>query len=409
MNKIKQVAWREIVFQLKKRDFYFSTFGAPLLGIVIFLAVQLTGGTANDNVLINTLVPTTKGMTIGIVDDAAVITNYTDLISPTKVLLLDSPSAGEQALRDETISTLYLIPADYRATGVVTRTTRSVGSSSANTALVTLLMANHMQTAPVTLALRLHEPLVISKTVTLGNNVRIAGDLDTNASASSVPTLFAMGIYLAIFMGASLLMQGILEEKENRTLEILLTSVSPRQLLLGKLLGLGFVALVQLLTWAILGILFWRGGSDYVASFKAISIPLSAWFLLVIFFMLGYVFYATLMAGIGAISPSMRELSQLIIIVTIPAIIPILFLPAMLTKPNGALALTLSLIPFTAPSTMMLRQVMTIVPLWQTLLSIAVLVLSVIGALRLIARLFKATTLLVGSKLTLRQLWRALR
>jgi len=198
----------------------------------------------------------------------------------------------------------------------------------------------------------------------------------------------------------------VLEEKENRTLEVLMTSIAPRQLLAGKIIGLGVVALLQLLIWAAIGGIILGRGQELLNN--TVDLPWTVWLLMLAFFLLGYLFYASLMAGIGAISPSVRELSQLAILVSVPAIIPILFIPSLLSKPNGTLAIVLSVIPFTAPSTMMMRQAMTSVPLWQTLLSLGLMLVAVAVTLNVAARLFRATTLLIGARLSLRGVWRAL-
>lgn len=411
MRKVWFVARRDITYHLRKKDFYWSTFGVPLLGIIITVVAKLLGGDPSGSSLnvINPMLPAAH--TIGYVDYAQVITNYTMIVSPTLFQAFPDQAAGETALRDEQISSLFIVPADYRATGIVTRTTRSAalfGGSDVQDFSV-LLSANAMRSPNVALAKRLQRPFTIRRTVALSTNVRVAGSLDYNVGGALVPIIFALAIYISIFMGASLLMQGILEEKENRTLEVLMTSISPRQLLSGKIIGLGTVALIQLLIWVTIGSIVLSRGGTLTASLQHVQLPWTVWALMVVFFGLGYLFYASLMAGIGAISPSLRELSQLTIVISVPAIVPILFIPSLLNKPNGGLAVALSIIPFTAPSTMMMRQVMTVVPAWQTALSIGLMIVAVLGTLNLAGRLFRATTLLSGAKLSLRGVLRALR
>ncbi len=412
MRKIWFVARRDILYHLRKRDFYWSTFGVPLICIVIAVVARLLGGDPSGQNTLSTLNPSFPAAhTIGYIDAAGVITRHTDIVSPTLFQQYPDQTAGEAALRAEQISTLFILPEDYAATGTVTRTTRSAslfGGSDVED-FSALLSANAMQSADIALAERLQRPFAIRRTVALSENVRVAGSLNYNFSGALVPILFAMAIYISIFMGASLLMQGVLEEKENRTLEVLMTSISPSQLLAGKIIGLGIVALVQLLIWAAIGGIVLGQGGSLLSSLPEIALPWTVWGLMLVFFGLGYLFYASLMAGIGAISPSLRELSQLTIIISVPAIIPILFIPSLLNKPNGPLAITLSIIPFTAPSTMMMRQVMTVVPVWQTALSVGLMLLAVAVTLNLAARLFRATTLLAGVKFSLRGLLRALR
>lgn len=410
MGKVWFIARRDIMYHLGRRDFYWSTFGVPLLGIVIYLVARLLGGDPSGRATVTSIVgsPTTPGHAIGYVDQAGVILTHTEIVSPTEFRAFSSITAGEEALRAETISSLFIVPSDYVKTGAITRTTRSAslfgGSDSEDFAI--LLSANAIQNSDPVLAERLQRPFNLRKTVALSETVRVAGSLNYNLGGALVPIMFALAVYISIFMGASLLMQGVLEEKENRTLEVLMTSISPRQLLAGKIIGLGVVALLQLLIWASIGGAVLGRGQAVLSS--AIDLPWTVWPLMLAFFTLGYLFYASLMAGIGAISPSVRELSQLAILVSVPAVIPILFIPSLLSRPNGSLAIALSVIPFTSPSTMMMRQAMTSVPLWQTLLSLGLMLAAVILTLNVAARLFRATTLLVGAKLSLRGVWRAL-
>ncbi|XSG75656.1 ABC transporter permease [Herpetosiphon llansteffanensis] len=411
MDKIWFVARRDLLYHIRKKDFYWSTLGVPLLIGAIYLFAQLFGGDPSGQTTANLFIPDNdRDHSIGIVDQAGVIKQHFEVISPTTVLQFDDQVTAESALRQAQIESLFLIPADYQQSGTVTRTTRtaSIFDQADTNAVRTLLAVNQLRSPHIDFVPLLFEPISLSKAEAIGKNVRVAGNLNQNFAGSMVPIGFAMAIYISIFMGASLLMQGILEEKENRTLEVLLTSISPRELLTGKMVGLGIVAFIQLGFWAILAVGVLRGQAIR-AALNQVQIEPLTWLLLGIFFLLGYLFYASLTAGIGAISPSMRELSQLIILVSVPAMIPLMFITSLLSKPNGSLALILSIIPFTAPSTMMLRSVMTVVPPWQIGLSIGLLALSVVATLSLTARLFRATILLRGSKFSFRGLWQALR
>ena len=411
MDKVWFVAQRDIKHHLRRKDFYWSTFGVPLVGVIIFVVARLLGGDPSGQTTMSGIVgeASPAAHTIGYVNRANAIISHTAILSPTQFQEYADLDRGEQALRDETISTLFFIPSDYVNTGIITRTTRSAslfGGGDVDDFAI-LLSANALQTADPALATRLNRPFTIGKTTALSTAVRTSGSLN-NVSSALVPILFAMTVYFSIFMGASLLMQGVLEEKENRTLEVLMTSISPRQLLAGKIIGLGIVALLQLLIWSAIGGLALRNSAN-IAAIREVNLPWTVWALMLAFFIFGYLLYASLMAGIGAISPSMRELSQLALLVSIPSAIPVLFLPIMLGKPNGTLAIVLSIVPFTAPSTMMMRQTLTAVPGWQTALSLALLALAVVVTLNLTARLFRASTLLIGAKITLREVWRALR
>lgn len=416
MRKILFIARRDLLYHLRKKDFYWATFGVPLLGLLLALGARALGGDPSGGGAVSRLNPViSEPHAVGYVDQAGAIADPTAVISGTSFRAFADLPAGESALRDESISSLFLIPGDYAASGVVTRTTRSAslfGGSDVD-AFSALLIRNAMRTPDPQLAQRFVEPMELGRTTPLSPSVRVVGSLEHNTAATLVPVLLALAVYITIFMGASLLLQGIVEEKENRTLEVLMTSITPRQLLAGKIMGLGTLALLQLSVWVGLGRLVLRGGAAGSAlgglELPAVALPPGVWALTFLFFALGYLFYASLLAGIGAISPSMREISQLVILVSGPALLPVLFLPPMLNQPNGALAISFSIIPFTAPATMMMRQALTVVPWWQTALSVALMIAAIVGTLNGAARLFRATTLLAGTKISGRALWRALR
>jgi ABC-2 type transport system permease protein len=119
------------------------------------------------------------------------------------------------------------------------------------------------------------------------------------------------------------------------------------------------------------------------------------------FFILGYLLYATIMAGIGALVPNLKEASQATYVVIIPFLIPLMLVGAIIEKPNALLPTILSLIPLTAPNTIMTRMAAAPVPLWQLLASISLLIISIILLIRAVAGLFRAQTLLTGKKISL--------
>ena len=129
----------------------------------------------------------------------------------------------------------------------------------------------------------------------------------------------------------------------------------------------------------------------------------------VVFFLLAYLFYGTPMAGLGALTTSPQEGSQLAGLITVLAIIPLLFIAPIIDEPNGALARVLTIVPFTSPLTVVLRLSATAVPWAEIALGGALLALSSLGVLFLSARVFRAFLLLYGRRPGLREIWRALR
>ncbi len=223
---------------------------------------------------------------------------------------------------------------------------------------------------------------------------------------------FALGFLLAmsIITGGQYLLQGVSEEKESRILESLLCTVTPDELLVGKLIGLGSAGLTLVAVWVAAGAL----ASASMLAFMRISIPASLLLLGFTYFLLGYLFYASLMTGIGAITSNLREAAQMSGILTMLNFVPFWMLVKILNTPNSGLAVGLSMFPPTAATTMMLRMSAAsvsgaIIPPWQIAVSIGLLALFAVGSLLLGSRLFRLGMLLYGKSPNLPEIMRILR
>jgi ABC-2 type transport system permease protein len=410
MHKTLIIAAREFLTTLRRPGFIIATIGVPLLvALMLFLSNQgqasdsLTGGNIGGVVAQQNIKP------FGYVDESNTIRTVPAAFPPGLARAYPDHAAGQAALTTGAISALYVLPPDYRATGNVTEYMQGIMNSGVSTTQLfrLLLVSNLLPTPDVQQALRLEQPMQL-QTVALhaATSGTTAGDgADKNLSLA---TAFAAILTFGIFMASGILLQALLDEKENRVIEVILTSSTPRELLGGKVLGLGLLALVQLVVWLGLGRLLLGSNAPMVGSLGDVNLPLATWVLTLVFFVLGYLFVAAIMAGIGAISPSMREASQYSIGVSFAAMIPLFLLGALASDPNGGLAIGLSLFPPTAAVTMVTRLAITAVPAWQIAGSLALLALAGAGMLLGAARLFRASTLLAGQRLSLRKLRHAL-
>jgi len=171
----------------------------------------------------------------------------------------------------------------------------------------------------------------------------------------------------------------------------------------GKLAGLGAMALVQLGAWMLLGggaIVF--GGAVLAGGMGALQPGITLWML--VFFVLGYLFYGGLLAAVGAVGATARESGQITGLLVIPLVLPLMFGPA-LNEGAGAFGIALSLIPFTAPVTAIVRLASGELPAWQLALSVLAMLAGVAFSLWLAGRLFRATTLLGGTRPTPGAVW----
>lgn len=229
-------------------------------------------------------------------------------------------------------------------------------------------------------------------------------------TAFFLPFLLGMVLSIAIITGGQYLLQGVSEEKESRILESLVCRVSPDELMLGKLVGLGGAGLTLVGIWLLVGL----GVLSTTFSFLKLDLPASLGVLGVLYFLLGYLFYASLMTGIGGITNNLREAQQFAMVFTIANFFPFYLLVKILNAPNSGVAVGLSLFPPTAATTMMMRLSAGAltgaeIPLWQIALSLGLLAVSGAVALALSARVFRLGLLMYGKTPTLPEIMKLLR
>ncbi len=216
---------------------------------------------------------------------------------------------------------------------------------------------------------------------------------------------FFLLLFTSIFTSSAYLLQGMAEEKEHRVMEMVLSSISPRELMLGKLVGLGAAGLLQMGIWMLMSVT-----SILVFAVQFVLLPQLFLFCL-LYFLLGYVLYGSLMLGFGALGTNLRESQQMASIWSFIGASPVVVVFALLEAPQGTLARILSYVPFTAPSTMMIRYAVDPkgTPGYDIAASILILAATTFFAVRASARLYRAGLLLYGKRPGLREIWRWLR
>jgi ABC-2 type transport system permease protein len=238
--------------------------------------------------------------------------------------------------------------------------------------------------------------------------------------ASVLGILFTAVIYMFIFVYGGMVMQGVLEEKTNRIIEVMVSSVKPFDLMMGKIIGIGFVGLTQFFLWAILvGILNLIGGVMFttpvdpeqlnnITAIEASSMQtmlnvLSSINLLeiiiyfIIFFIGGYLIYASLFAAIGAMVNSQEDTQQFMMPISMLVLFAFYAGIYSLQNPDGPLAFWTSIIPLTSPIVMMTRLPFD-VPLWEKILSVVLLYITAVLMVKLSAKIYRVGILMYGKK-----------
>jgi len=221
-----------------------------------------------------------------------------------------------------------------------------------------------------------------------------------------VPYAVMFLFFFTLTQSSGLMLTSVSKEKETRTAEVLLLSLRPRELMLGKVAGLGLVAALQLGIWSIGGA-FALGRSGAAAAGYNLSGSFLAW--VALYFVFGYLTYASALGAVGVLAPTAREGAQFTFIVLLPLMIPLWLNTVFVQEPNGTLATVLSLIPFTSPLAMVTRLVSGSVPLWQPVVGLLGLVMTSYLFVLLAARLFRADTLLSTASLNPQRLLAELR
>lgn len=418
MNQILQVFLYELRRNLRRKAFLATTFGVPLIGFVLALGGQLlmsSGGMPRSN---NPMDPL-AGLNLRDVRDAGYVDDSGLYDDPGALSVVferyPDEDAALAALNAGEIDVYYVIAEDYLQTGDVTLVVPRVNIGYMETTAIRRLLLNE-------LAQEVGSPALFERLVNPAtfDEIQLQPDqgdgVERTLDASiAIAYIFAILLLMSLFVTNGYLMQSVIEEKETRLIEILLSSLRPFELLTGKILALGLLGLLQMVVW-LSSILFLSrlGQMDVIANsalamLAVIRVPDGTIPLVLVYFLLSYLMFASLYSIVGALSNSMREGPQYAVIFTLPAVSPMWFSQLFITDPNGTIPVILSLFPLTAPLSMIQRFLMTTVPAWQIVVSVVLLALTVVATMALAARLFRVQTLLAGQMPRLRDVPRLLR
>ena len=331
-------------------------------------------------------------------------------VPETLVVYDDTPSALA-AFSARRVVAVYVVEADYVATGRITAYGRDAGLFSIPTERRRLNQVSDAIRA--SLLRRAVAADVLARAYAPGANVTRmqvddSGRVGPAAAASALgPFVGPFAVYfmltLAIFFSSAFLQQATVEDRQNRMIEILLSSLDTDELLLGKIIGLAGAGLLQVAIYLALLIV------PAMTLTIALQIPLAKLALSLVYFVLGYTLFACLMAGTGALGRSAQESAQLSAIWTLTAASPMGFLAVLTSAPNGALARGLSYFPLTGPVTMLLRLSSGEPPRIDIVGSIVMCVAAIYFALRAASKILRAASLMYGKRATLPELLHWLR
>lgn len=400
MGNVWKVARAEYARLAKKRSFILSLVGMPIfIGAIMAIAIL-------------TAMPRGDARPLGYVDLAGVMQGPTaagyeapaDLAAP--VAFADEATARAALERGE-IQGFYLIPADYLQSRKLELLTwgKSPSDRSRN-AFQELLTAHVVATAPA------DAQTILLKGTTL--NFRAANDSREMPAEGFVVAIilpFVIGFFfiMVVMSSGGYLLQAVTTEKENRMVEVMMTSVSPLQMIGGKALGLIAVALTQVSVWLLalgVALLVLRGQVSWLAD---IRVPWTTLGIAALFFLPTYVLLAGMMITVGSMVTELQHGQQIAGFFNLLFALPFFFFIMIFTNPDSPLMIALSLFPTTSLMTLTMRWGVTAVPMWQVALSFVILVGAALGSIWVAAKVFRMGMLRYGQPLNLAGLREALR
>jgi ABC-2 type transport system permease protein len=214
--------------------------------------------------------------------------------------------------------------------------------------------------------------------------------------------VLVMMLYMTLILYGVSVMRSVLEEKTSRVMEVVLSSATARELMAGKILGVGAVGLTQIAVWVLIGLGATTPGLLAARSeLSQIDLAPGALPAFAVFFVLGFMLYSALYAALGAMVNSEQEAQQWQFLVVMPLIIPVMMMTYVIRQPNAPLSMWMSLVPFFAPILMYMRVVVQTPPLWQIAVCVALLIATLWGVVALCSRIYRVGILMYGKKPTL--------
>jgi len=390
------VARHEFSTNIRRGGFLFAAFGVPVL-IIVLMAVIMAFAVEMES-------DAGRVGGVGYIDQAGVLAQALD--RPEAFAAYDGEQAARAALDAGELGAYFVLPEDYIQTGDV-RLYGAVDLPEALTDQISDFLVVNVGASlndPELVAL-LRDPADVQiHTLDSGRT------LSENAVMALIfiPFIFVFVVIMATQITGGYLMSGVVEEKTNRIMEILVTSITPFQLLLGKVLGLGALGLIQVLVWIVIGGVA-LGVGQGLEALQGISMPLDMVAVGLVLFLLTYMLYASFSAGVGVIVGSEQESRQIAGYFVFLMMVPFFLMVTFITDPNGPVPLALTLFPLTAPVSILLRMGFGAVPAWQLAVSLALLALTTVLVVWASARLFRWGLLRYGKRPSLRELLNAVR
>lgn len=422
MHNIWLVIKHDVGITIRQRSFWLTTLlmSAVILGLVLLNTREESGGRdiSSGSESEEEGSETAETLRIGLVDEAGLLKELPDDLPPGLFRRFANTAEARAALERDDIQQVVHIPPGYLQTGQIAILDRNFQirldgqemglAFNSDQAWMLPYAINYNLAGDEHLLAALLDPIPKDQVRIRAVKDSTAGEVNDQAGARVASIALPYLFYFLLLMGSSYLLRSVTSEKENRTVEVLLLSVDPRQLMAGKILAMSMVMLIQVVILAAGSfLLISRGGA--LPSVAGFVFPPGFFLLAILFLVLGYLLFASAMIAAGAIAPNAREAAPMTWLLILP-LLPTLMAGSLFAEnPQSILTIALSLFPLSAPSAMVTRLAVGPVPTWQVVISLAGLAVTTYLFVLLAARFFRAGNLLSERSFNLKRLlteWR---
>jgi ABC-2 type transport system permease protein len=341
----------------------------------------------------------------GFLKDPLPMEDSGDIFDPViEFLPYQTLAAAQSDLEAEIIQAIYVLPEDFPQTQDVQLIYLEEPGSNVTNQFMNFVRHNLM--ASDNLNLQVEKRLADGSLVTF---VTLDGSREFREDQWYVifmPFIAGIIFIFVVMTSGGYLMQAVVEEKENRTMEIVITSVTPGQLMTGKIIGNIGVGLTQLIVWFIFGWIGLKVAGQFVPFLQDFSLPPNYIGTVLLIALPAFVMVAALMAAIGATMTEMREAQQIQSMISLSITVPFYLTNSLMFHPNSTLAYVMSYFPLTSPLTILIRQSVTVIPAWQMALHVALLVVFAVFSIWFAGKAFRLGMLQYGRKITLKEIFR---
>ena len=398
MRKVWQIIKYEYRRHVFQKRFLFSLLSLPLAAVAMILVALIIAAFSMDTSPVGYIDQS------GTIQDADRSDEKGSLFEPIiEFNAYESEDRARADLDDEAIQAYYIIPESYPQSPEIELVFYDQPGSGVRGQFTNLIRRNldTFEGLDPQVSQRLQEGASVTVT-SLDGSRQMRED---QWFMIFTPYIAGIMFVIVVMTSGGYLLQAVVEEKENRTMEIVITSVTPNQLMTGKIIGNIAVGLTQLVIWLIFGWIALLVGGLFWPPLQAFSLPGD--FALVLFLMLlpAFIMVAAFMAAIGSTMTEMQEAQQVSGLFSLPIMIPYYLSSTLMMNPNGTLAQVLSYFPLTAPITILMRMAFTVIPAWQIAISISLLVLFAVLAIWFAGRAFRMGMLRYGKKLSLKEIF----